>query len=206
MNRHSIGCFAAVLGLFSLSTFAHVGVFPREGKSGERHQLFMVRAPVEKEIPNTELKIEIPPEWKAAGGRVDRVLLDPQWKVTLEKDQDDWIKSITWSGVDAPAWAFMQFGVIITLPKLTGLQQIKAFQKYTDGSVVGWIEDATKEGVENPAARLTLTDGSPDGEAAPAAAAASAGLASGPMGYGLSGLIGGLVGAGLVLMTRRKHT
>lgn len=202
MRRHTIACFGVLFCTFTLAAQAHVGVFPREGKSGERHQFFTVRAPVEKDIPNTELRIEIPPEWKAAGGKVDRVLLDPQWKVTLDKDQDEWIKGITWSGVDAPAWAFMEFGVIITLPKLTGMQQIKAFQKYSDGSVVGWIEDATKEGVENPAARLTLVEGNaPAGGAAPAAAA---GMAGGAMGYGLSGLIGGLVGAGLVLMVRKK--
>ena len=201
MKVTRLSCFAAVLALFAFDAFAHVGMFPRQGKAGERHQFFTVRAPVEKEIPNVELKIEIPPDWKAAGGKVDRVLLDPLWKVNVEKDQDDWIKSITWSGAEAPEWAFIQFGMIITLPKLTGLQQIKAYQKYSDGSVVSWIEDATKEGVEKPAARLVLNEGGQGEEGGPQRAAAGGGV----LYPGISGLVGVLLGAGLMSVLRRNN-
>ena len=204
--RHFL-CLATILSLFAFDAIAHVGFAPRQGKAGALHQFFKLRAPVEKEIPTTELKIEIPAEWKAAGGKVNRVQFDPLWKITLEKDQDDWIKSIAWSGGSAPDWAFIEFGLAITLPKLTGMQQIKAFQKYSDGSVVAWVEDASKKGAEKPAARLILSEGGGEGEEEGAPRAAAAGAGGGrPLMYGLSGLIGGIVGAGLVLAVRRNKS
>ena len=203
-SRHLV-CLFAIVSLFAFDAFAHVGISPRQSPSGTLHQFFTVRAPVEKEIPTTELKILIPPEWKAAGGKVNRIQVDPLWKVTLEKDQDDWIKTITWSGGEAPEWGFISFGLIITTPKLTGLQQIKAYQKYSDGSVVEWIEDANKKGVEKPAARLTLMEGGGENEEgrAPQQASIGGGILRW-LPYGLSGLLGGLVGAGLVLATRKN--
>ena len=164
---------------------------PRQGISGTRHVAFSVRAPVEKEIPTVELKILIPPEWKDAGGQVDRVELDPLWDVSVERDEDDWIKSVTWSGAEAPDFSFIQFNVIITLPKLTGLQQIKVYQKYSDGSVVAWVEDRNEEGVEKPAAGVMLTEEEGDTNMA--------------FYLGLSGLFGGLIGAGLVFVMNRKN-
>ncbi len=68
------------------------------------------------------------------------------------RDEDDWIKSITWSGSEAPDCSFIKFDLIVTLPKLTGMQQIKIWQTYSDGGTVGWVEGRTEEGVENPAA------------------------------------------------------
>ena len=56
--------------------------------------------------------------------------------------------------------------------------------------MVAWIEDRSEEGVENPAAALMLTDGEEGG----------ASMVS----LGLSGLIGGLLGAGLILVASRN--
>ena len=182
----------AVGALFAGETFAHVGFLPSRGISGRLHVSFAVRTPVEKEIPTVELKIIIPPEWKEAGGSVSRVELDPLWDVSLERDEDDWIQSITWSGAEAPHYSFIQFNVILNLPRLTGLQQIKAYQKYSDGSVVAWVEDRSGEGVEKPAAGVLLTESEEGGP----------NLA---FYLGLSGLFGGLIGAGLVFVINRKN-
>ncbi len=191
MRLRHFACLLAVGGFFAAQAFAHVGLTPRRGISGTHHVAFSVRAPVEKDIPTVELKILIPPEWKDAGGQVDRVELDPLWDVSIERDEDDWIKSVTWSGAEAPDYSFIQFNLIITLPKLTGLQQIKAYQKYSDGSVVAWVEDRTEEGVEKPAAALTLVE--------------EEGGANMAFYLGLSGLFGGLIGAGLVFVINRKN-
>ncbi len=187
--RHFV-CLLAVGGFFAAQAFAHVSVNPRRAISGTHHVTFVVRAPVEKEIPTVELKILIPPEWKDAGGQVDRVELDPLWDVSIERDEDNWIKSVTWSGAEAPDFSFIQFNVIITMPKLTGMQQIKAYQKYSDGSVVAWVEERGP-GVEKPAAGLMLTEGEE-----------GTGMA---FYLGLSGLFGGLIGAGLVFVINRKN-
>ncbi len=185
-------CLLAVGAFFAAEALAHVSLNPRQGISGTHHVSFSVRAPVEKDIPTVELKIVIPPEWKDAGGQVDRVELDPLWDVSVEKDEDDWIKSVTWSGAEAPDFSFIQFNLIISLPKLTGVQQIKAYQKYSDGSVVAWVEDRSGEGVEKPAAGVLLTESEEGGP----------NLA---FYLGLSGLFGGLIGAGLVFVINRKN-
>ncbi len=191
MSLRLFTCLLAVGAFFAAEAFAHVGLAPRRGISGTQHVAFAVRAPVEKEIPTVELKIIIPPEWKEAGGQVDRVELDPLWDVSIERDEDDWIQSVTWSGAEAPDYSFIQFNLIITLPELTGLQQIKAYQKYSDGSVVAWIEDRSQQGTENPAASLMLVE--------------EEGGSSMAFYLGLSGLFGGLIGAGLALVINRKN-
>jgi hypothetical protein len=102
--------------------------------------------------------VEVPPEWKSAGGQIDRVERDPLWDVAVEKDEDGWITSVTWSGSEAPDHTFVRFNLIVSLPNLTGLQQIKIWQTYADGTVVGWVEDRTGERVAHPAAGHTLTE------------------------------------------------
>ena len=71
------------------------------------------------------------------------------------------------------------------------MQQIKAYQKYSDGSVVAWVEERGP-GVEKPAASLMLVESEEGGP----------NLA---FYLGLSGLFGGLIGAGLVFVINRKN-
>ena len=191
MRLRHCACLLAVGGLFAAQALAHVGFQPRRAVSGARHVAFAVRAPVEKDIPTVELKILIPPEWKEAGGQVDKIELDPLWDVAIERDEDNWIQSVTWSGAAAPDYTFIQFNLIITMPELAGVQQIKAYQKYSDGSVVAWIEDRSQGSVEKPAPVITLTE---EGEGEP----------SMTFYLGLSGLFGGLIGAGLVLVINNR--
>ena len=191
MRLRFYGCLLAVGSFFMVQALAHVGLMPRRGVSGTHHVAFSVRAPVEKDIPTVELKIEIPSEWKEAGGQVDRVEYNPNWQIEIERDQDEWIKTVRWYGNEAPDYSYIQFGLIITLPELEGMQQIKAWQKYSDGSVVAWIGDRSEGGgVENPAAALMLYDSEEGGTSM--------------VSLGLSGLIGGLLGAGLILIVGRN--
>jgi hypothetical protein len=144
-------------GLFSAQSMAHSVVTPMSATSGAKHQPFSLTAPTEGEIPCVKYTLEVPPGWKIAGGQIDRVERDPLWDVTVERDEDGWITSVTWSGAEAPDYSFVRFNLTVSLPKLTGLQQIKIWQTYADGSVVGWVEDRTGEKVAHPAAGLTLT-------------------------------------------------
>jgi hypothetical protein len=136
---------------------AHSVVTPMSATSGAKHQPFSLTAPTEGEIPCVEYRLEVPPEWKSAGGQIDRVRRDPLWDVAVERDEDGWISSVTWSGSEAPDYSFVRFDLIVSLPNLTGLQQIKIWQTYADGSVVSWVEDRTGVKVARPAAGLTLT-------------------------------------------------
>lgn len=195
--------FLWVGGLFFAQGLAHGVITPFTGTSGARHQFFSVLAPTEKDIPCIEMKVEIPPEWKEAGGQIDRVQRDPLWDITIERDEDDWIKSVTWSGAEAPDYSFIKFDLIMTLPKLTGIQQIKIWQTYSDGSTVGWVEDRTEEGVERPAAGLMLTEG--DQRRGGGGESDGPGDGPGMLSLGLIGLVGGLVGAGLVLVVGKGN-
>ena len=198
--------FLLVASLFIAPGLAHGVLSPFSGTSGAPHQFFSVLAPTEKDIPCIEMKVELPPEWKEAGGQIDRVQRDPLWDITIERDEDDWIKSVTWSGSEAPDYSFIKFDLIMSLPDLVGMQQIKIWQTYSDGSTVGWIEDRTEEGVERPAAGLMLTERSERGEGTVETEEADEAGGSGLVLYlGLSGLLGGLVGAGLVLVATKGN-
>jgi len=149
--------FLVFCGGFSAQTLAHSVVTPISATSGVKHQPFSLTAPTEGEIPCVKYRLEVPPEWKIAGGQIDRVEHDPLWDIAVERDEDGWITNVTWSGSEAPDYSFVRFNLLVSLPNLTGLQQIKVWQTYADGSVVGWVEDRTGEDVAHPAAGLTLT-------------------------------------------------
>jgi len=157
MNKTTY-CLVSLVGiLFSAVTLAHAVVTPTTGTSGAKHQFFSLTAATEGDIACVEYRLEVPPEWKAAGGLIDRVRLDSTWDIEVKRDKDGWISSVAWSGAETPDYAFARFDLIVSLPKLTGLQQLKIWQTYADGSVVGWVEDRTGSKVAHPAAGLTLS-------------------------------------------------
>jgi hypothetical protein len=157
--KNRIAVLLFVLGsVFSAQALAHSVITPTKGTSGARHQFFAVLAPTEGKISCVAIKVEVPPEWKAAGGQIDKVHRDPLWDIAVDRDEDGWIKSVTWSGAEAPNYSFVKFDLIVSLPKLTGMQQIKIWQTYADGSVVGWVQDRTEKEVARPAAGLMLTE------------------------------------------------
>ena len=157
MNKTTYCLISLVGTLFSAVTLAHAVVTPTTGTSGAKHQFFSLTAATEGDIACVEYRLEVPPEWKAAGGLIDRVRLDSTWDIKVKRDEDGWISSVTWSGAETPDYAFARFDLIVSLPKLTGLQQLKIWQTYVDGSVVGWVEDRTGDKVAHPAAGLTLS-------------------------------------------------
>ena len=82
-------CLLVVGSFFAFEAFPHVVLTPFSGTSGAPHQFFSVVAPTEKDIPVVELRIEFPDEWKEAGGEMGRILLDPLWTYTVERDEDN---------------------------------------------------------------------------------------------------------------------
>ena len=193
-------CLVFLVSPLVSQAFGHVAIFPREAVSGARHHFFEVRAPVEANVPTIELKVEIPAEWKEAGGQVDRVEHNTDWQVDIQRDEDDWIQSITWHGGEAPSYAYIHFGMIITLPDLTGLQQISAWQTSADGTVVAFVEDRTQEGAVNPKPGLLLLEDPEESSMEEAAEAPHQEGGAGMLLYlGLT-VVGGLIGGGLVML------
>ena len=136
---------------------AHVTVNPRKAEPETRHQMFYLRAPVEKEIPVVELGLEVDEAWRKNGGDLNSFELTAGWNLHVEKDDAGKVKRVFWDGGQAPAETFQLVNISMNTPKQPGKYPFKAWQKYSDGSVVWWNErpaegQGQNEGgsVENP--------------------------------------------------------
>lgn len=148
---------AGVMVVFPAFVFAHVTVNPRKAETGSLHQMFYLRAPVEKEIPVVELGLEVDEQWRKNGGDLNSFELVGGWTLHVEKDEAGKVKRVFWDGGQAPAETFQLVNISMNTPKVPGKYPFKAWQKYTDGSVVWWNEQPAEnqgegEGgkVENP--------------------------------------------------------
>lgn len=129
-----------VLVLIATPTFAHVTVKPNQAGVAS-YQTFTVAVPVEKDIPTTMVKVTIP-----AG--VDSVTPNakPGWKIVNDG------KEITWSGGSIPAGQRDEFYFSAKTPTTEGKISWKAYQTYSDGSVVAW------DGGVNPSSETEVID------------------------------------------------
>src|SRR5215211_1832143 len=84
----------SVIGLLMLATtgvaWAHVVVSPEEVPA-DSYQVLTVRAPTEKEIPTTEIRVEVPEGFVVSGVRPV-----PGWESAFEEDRGV-VRAITWS-------------------------------------------------------------------------------------------------------------
>jgi len=122
------------VGLASTS-FAHVVVKPAEVVTAG-FQTFTVGVPNEKDIPTTSIKLVIPD-----GLRYVSPTQKTGWQIVTEKSGDGEntsIRSITWSGNEVGVGLRDDFTFSAQVPdKVTELQW-KAYQTYSDGTVVSW--------------------------------------------------------------------
>ena len=114
------------------------------------------------------------------------------------------VSKITWTakaGSEIKPGTFQEFDVSLGPLPESGQMVFKALQTYSDGTVVRWIDEPTTDGSEpeSPAPVLKLAAATDSGAAAPAATAAAgpapAADASddGPDGFGIAGLIAGVL-------------
>lgn len=110
---------------------AHAVVYPKQvGPSS--YEKFSLRVPSEKEIPTTQVKVEIP-----EGFEVSRVQPVAGWKYAFTKTGDK-VTAITWSGGEIAATEFQEFVFQGKTPKDAGKFAFRAYQTYKDGTVVEW--------------------------------------------------------------------
>lgn len=125
----------ALSALITLSVasvaWAHVVVTPEEVPA-DSFEVLTVRAPNEKDIPTTEVKVEVPEAFTVVG-----VQPVPGWNYEFER-QGGVIRSITWSGGEIKAEEFQQFPFQASTPEEGGEFTFAATQTYEDGSVVEW--------------------------------------------------------------------
>lgn len=150
--------FLAVL-LTAGAAEAHVTVWPKQS-AVNGFERYTVRVPNEKDIPTVKVRVELPP-----GSTFSAVLPMPGWKLDTEKDASGKVSALVWSGGQIAKGEFLEFGASVRNPKEAGDVAWKAFQTYSDGSVVAWVG---APGSDQPAPVVTLAPAAAD-PGAPAA-------------------------------------
>jgi uncharacterized protein YcnI len=127
---------------------AHVTVWPKESQANG-YERFTVRVPNEKDNPTVKVRVVLP-----AGATFSGVLPVAGWKFDAEKDAAGHVTALIWSGGEIKPGEFMEFGVSLKNPKEPGNVTFKAYQTYSDGTVVNWEGPA---GADQPAPTVHLS-------------------------------------------------
>lgn len=207
-----LSVFGVLLGVatlaFSASASAHVVVKPAEAVTAG-FQTFTIGVPNEKDTSTTSVKLVIP-----AGLKYVQSTQKAGWQIDVEKDgtgEDATVKSITWSGNEVKAGFRDDFTFSGQVPEKATELQWKAYQTYSDGTVVSWDKASSGDNHESEDENSgpfsvtkvvadTATDASikkADQAAADAKSAANTALY-----VGIAGVIVGL--AGVYFGTRKK--
>jgi len=156
-----VGAILAVSG----TAWAHVVVSPEEVTAGD-YETLTVSVPTEKEIPTTEVRVEVP-----EGILLSGVQPVPGWEHALEEDRGV-VTAVTFSGGEIRPQEFQQFLVQAQAPEEPGGYPWKASQTYEDGSVVEWTGAPDSE---EPASVVEVVSGGPEeSESSPEPSEASA--------------------------------
>lgn len=147
---------ASLLLVAPTAALAHVTVSP-EGVAPEDYATLTVKVPNEKEIPTTEVRVEIPEGFTFGG-----VQPVPGWEHRFEEDGGV-VTAVTWSGGEIGPREFQQFPVSAQAPEEPGEYAFKAFQTYEDGSVVEWVGPPDSE---EPASVVEVAQEVPQGSSA----------------------------------------
>ena len=137
-----------LLGTASVA-WAHVRVLPEEVPA-DSFEVFTVRVPTEREVPTTEVRVEVP-----EGFTVSRVEPVPGWDYELEEEEGI-VRAITWSGGEIGETEFQEFDIQGRTPAEPGEYPWNAFQTYQDGEVVEWTDP---EDAEEPASVVRVVEG-----------------------------------------------
>jgi uncharacterized protein YcnI len=200
-----LGGIAALV--FGASVSAHVVVKPAEAVAAG-FQIFTIGVPNEKDISTTNIKLVIPDGIKH--------ILPTQkegWRIDIEKGDaspDAPVRSITWSGNEVKAGFRDEFTFSGQVPEKATELQWRAYQTYSDGTVMSW-DKAVVDGGRNSEAEdsgpfsvtKVVDDAATDRPIRKADEAAADAKNSADMALyaGIAGIVVGL--AGVYLSTRK---
>ncbi|SFJ01904.1 Uncharacterized protein YcnI [Paenibacillus sp. UNC496MF] len=203
-----IGAALMPLFLFASMASAHVTVQPKQTTQGS-YEVFSVRVPSESEnVTTTGVKVTVPD-----GVAISRVEPKAGWKYDLELAPDTKaVKSVTWTaeGAGLAQTEFTDFRISGKVADDAAQLVWKAYQTYSDKSVVEWVG---ADGSDHPASVTAVVAGAAegDGHGAPAAsadaeAAADKGGAKENVSFVLS-IAAAVLGAAALIasLTRRKR-
>ena len=202
-----VAALSSLLMLAAASgAWAHVVVSPEEVPAGEFETL-TVSVPTEKEIPTTEIRVEVPEGFTVFG-----VQPVPGWEHSFE-EEGGVISTVTWSGGELEPQEFQQFLLSAQAPEEAGEYPWRAFQTYEDGSVVEWTGSPDSESPASVVEVASAGDGAGDHghggeegshhETASASALPESG-GTNPTLYGVVGALALALGLTTALLIRRR--
>lgn len=134
---------AALILNMGSTAFAHVTVSPSEVVSAG-YQTFTINVPNEKDIPTTSVRIVIPKEVTNA-----TPTQKAGWQIATEKGEGDDaenVRSIVWGNGTIENGLRDEFTFSAKVPENTGEIQWKAYQAYSDGTLVSWDQKEQEGG------------------------------------------------------------
>lgn len=123
----------------SQTVYAHVTVKPAEVLTAA-YQTFTVNVPNEKDIPTIKVELLMPQNIENI-----TVTNKPDWSVEIKKEGDK-VKSVTWSGSEIKDGFRDEFTFSAKTPADESNLEWKAYQTYSDGTVVSWDRANSEEG------------------------------------------------------------
>ena len=202
-----VGLFAMLVTVgMSSSAYAHVTVKPAEVVTAG-YQTFTVNVPNEKEIPTVSVKVVIPeavahitPTQKAG------------WNIAIDSEgqgEEARVTSITWDGGAISSGLRDEFTFSAQVPEKATSLEWKAYQTYSDGTVVSWDQKSEGgHGESENAGPLSVTEVLDESaqdaglQAAEKAAADARSLAVTALYVAVAGVAMGLIG--VYVGTRKK--
>src|SRR5918998_2237502 len=139
----------------AVPAWAHVVVSPEE-VAADDYETLTVSVPTEKEVPTTEIRVEVPKGFLLSG-----VQPVPGWEHAFEEDGGV-VTAVTFSGGEIRPREFQQFLVQAQAPEEPGEYPWRAIQTYEDGSVVEWVGAPESE---EPASVIEVVSGGSEGPA-----------------------------------------
>src|SRR6478672_11213882 len=144
--RSLVIALALAAVLLPANAYAHVTVKPAEVVTAG-FQTFTIGVPNEREIPTTKIRLEIP-----EGLNYVSPTQKQGWTISVERagsGEDATVKSITWDGNSVEQGFRDEFTFSAQVPSKATERQWKAYQTYSDGTVVAWDKAEEKDDAEN---------------------------------------------------------
>lgn len=119
---------------------AHVVVRPKEVLTAS-FQTFTMGVPNEKDIPTTGVRLVIPDGLNYVSPNVK-----PGWRIEIKKSgegEEAKVTEIIWTGGSIPVGQRDDFLFSAQVPSIETNMQWKAYQTYSDGTVVAWDQETT---------------------------------------------------------------
>lgn len=139
--------------------WGHVNVSPEEVPGGGYEKL-TVTVPTERDVPTTEVRVEVPEGFTVLGVRPV-----PGWDYEFEEEAGE-ITAVTWSGGEIGPREFQEFTLQTRTPEEAGEYAWNALQTYEGGEVVEWTGT---EDSEEPASVVRVVAGGAEGDSQGAA-------------------------------------